>query len=210
MPGGDGEWLKPPPGWDVSYSVTIEREPARSRPSVRRPAEIGTGQKGLPAGKGGEVTPTRTEPKESPIVMGTAAAVGEIGDTQFVDADLTVYDLIDSDEEMGEQILAGVDHMRLVASKCDGLKNGLENLYATCVEKKVPGVLVKWCIRLMERAGSVQDKAEALAESLPRASEAILTARDTAIEADKRRADAVKDAGHVAPAAREYHDRSGV
>ncbi|MEU6175841.1 hypothetical protein ABZ832_28530 [Streptantibioticus parmotrematis] len=209
MPGGDGEWLKPPPGWDVAYSVTIEREPMRDKPYKRCPAGVGTGHKGLPAGQG-EVSPTRTEPKESPIVMGTAAAVGEIGDTQFVDADLTVYDLIDSDEEMSEQILAGVDHMRLVASKCEGLKSGLENLYATCVAKKVPGVLVKWCIRLMERAGSVQDKAEALAVSLPRASEAILTARDTAIEADKHRADAVKDAGHVAPAEREYHDRSGV
>lgn len=62
----------------------------------------------------------------------------------------------------------------------------------------------------MDRAGSVQDKGEALAESLPRASEAILAARDVAIEADKRRADAVKDAGHVAPAEREYHDRSEV
>ncbi|KMS74219.1 hypothetical protein ACM01_14970 [Streptomyces viridochromogenes] len=206
MPGDDGEWLKPPPGWDVSYTVTTEREPAPRRPR----GAIGTGQKGLPAGKSSEVTPTRTEPKESPIVMGPAAAVGEVGDTQFVDADLTVYDLIDSDEDMGEQILQGVDHMRVVASKCEGLRTGLENLYAMCLEKKVPGVLVKWCIRLIERAGSVMDKAEALAASLPRASEAILTARDVAVEADKRRADAVKDAGHVAPAEREYHDRSGV
>ncbi|TLS45715.1 hypothetical protein FE633_13180 [Streptomyces montanus] len=204
MPGADGEWLKPPPGWDVEYSVTIEREPAPRRPR----GAIGTGQKGLPAGNGGEVTPTRTKPKESPIVMGPAA--GEVGDTQFVDADLTVNDLIEADEDMGEQILQGVDHMRVVASKCEGLKTGLENLYATCLQKKVPGVLVKWCIRLMERAGSVQDKAEALAASLPRGSEAILSARDVAIEADKRRADAVKDAGHVAPAEREYHDRSGV
>jgi hypothetical protein len=206
MPGSDGEWLKPPPGWDVGYSVTVDREPAPRRPR----GGIGTGQKGLPAGKSGEVTPTRTEPKEGPIVMGPAAAVGDVGDTQFVDADLTVYDLIESDEDMSEQILKGVDHMRVVASKCEGLKAGLENLYATCLQKKVPGVLVKWTIRLMERAGSVQDKAEALAQSLPRSSEAILSARDVAVEADKRRADAVKDAGHVAPAEREYHDRSGV
>ncbi|GAA2417902.1 hypothetical protein ACFPFX_04705 [Streptomyces mauvecolor] len=207
MPGGDGEWLKPPPGWDVAYSVTIEREPAR--PQRRQPAGITTGQKGLPAGTSGPVTPTRSVPKESPIVMGTALAVGEVGDTQFVDADLTVYDLIESDEEMGEQILLGVDHMKLVASKCEGLASGLESLYATCLKKKVPGVLTQWCIRLMERAGSVQDKAEALEVSLPRASEAILTARDTAVEADKLRADRVKEHGHVAPAEREYHDRSG-
>ncbi|MEW2467890.1 hypothetical protein AB0919_23140 [Streptomyces sp. NPDC046994] len=206
VPGADGEWLKPPPGWDVAYSVTIEREPAPRPPR----GAIGPGHKALPAGRGGVVTPTRTEPKVSPIVMGPAAAVGDVGDTQFVDADLTVYDLIDSDEDMGEQILQGVDHMRVVVSKCEGLKTGLENLYATCLQKKVPGVLVKWCIRLMERAGSVQDKAEALAASLPRASESILTARDVAVEADKRRADAVKDAGHVAPADRDYHDRSGV
>ncbi|MGK5545689.1 hypothetical protein ACSNOH_13295 [Streptomyces sp. URMC 127] len=205
MPGSDGEWLRPPPGWDVTYTVEV----IRPEPPRRQPAGITTGLKGLPAGSSGQVTPTRSVPKESPIVMGTAVAVGEVGDTQFVDADLTVYDLIESDEEMGEQILQGVDHMNLVASKCEGLKSGLESLYAMCIEKKVPGVLVKWCIRLMERAGSVQDKAEALRDSLPRASEAILTARDTAIEADKLRADRVKEAGHVAPAEREYHDRSG-
>ncbi|WP_333746283.1 hypothetical protein [Streptomyces sp. IBSBF 2950] len=206
MPGGDGEWLRPPPGWDVTYTV----EDIRAERRRRQPAgSITTGRRELPAGSSGQVTPTRSVPKESPIVMGTAVAVGEVGDTQFVDAELTVYDLIESDEEMGEQILQGVDHMNLVAAKCEGLKSGLENLYAMCIEKKVPGVLVKWCIRLMERAGSVQDKAEALRDSLPRASEAILAARDTAIEADKLRADRVKEAGHVAPAEREYHDRSG-
>ncbi|MDX3523715.1 hypothetical protein [Streptomyces scabiei] len=206
MPGGDGEWLRPPPGWDVIYTV----EDVRAERRRRQPAgSITTGRRELPAGSSGQVTPTRSVPKESPIVMGTAAAIGEVGDTQFVDADLTVYDLIESDEEMGEQILQGVDHMNLVAAKCEGLKSGLESLYAMCIEKKVPGVLVKWTIRLMERAGSVQDKAEALRDSLPRASEAILAARDTAIEADKLRADRVKEAGHVAPAEREYHDRSG-
>ncbi|MEJ8632068.1 hypothetical protein [Streptomyces sp. MS2.AVA.5] len=207
MPGGDGEWLRPPPGWDVSYKVDLEV--IRPEPRRRQPAGITAGRRELPAGSSGQVTPTRSVPKESPIVMGTAVAVGEVGDTQFVDADLTVYDLIESDEEMGEQILQGVDHMNLVASKCEGLKSGLESLYAMCIEKKVPGVLVKWCIRLMERAGSVQDKAEALRDSLPRASEAILSARDIAVEADKLRADRVKEAGHVAPAEREYHDRSG-
>ena len=207
MPGGDGEWLRPPPGWDVTYKV--EAEVIRPEPRRRQPAGITAGRRELPAGSSGQVTPTRSVPKESPFVMGTAVAVGEAGDTQFVDADLTVYDLIESDEEMGEQILQGVDHMNLVASKCEGLKSGLESLYVMCIEKKVPGVLVKWCIRLMERAGSVQDKAEALRDSLPRASEAILSARDTAVEADKLRADRVKEAGHVAPAEREYHDRSG-
>ncbi|WP_331720252.1 hypothetical protein OG985_49945 (plasmid) [Streptomyces sp. NBC_00289] len=207
MPGGDGEWLRPPPGWDVTYKVDVEV--IRPEPRRRQPAGITTGRRELPAGSSGQVKPTRSVPKESPIVMGTAVAVGEVGDTQFVDADLTVYDLIESDEEMGEQILQGVDHMNLVAAKCEGLKSGLESLYAMCIEKKVPGVLVMWCIRLMERAGSVQDKAEALRDSLPRASEAILSARDTAIEADKLRADRVKEAGHVAPAEREYHDRSG-
>ncbi|MFJ1601530.1 hypothetical protein [Streptomyces sp. NPDC088261] len=207
MPGGDGEWLRPPPGWDVTYKVDLEV--IRPEPRRRQPAGITTGRRELPAGSSGQVTPTRSVPKVSPIVMGTAIAVGEVGDTQFVDADLTVYDLIESDEEMGEQILQGVDHMNLVASKCEGLKSGLESLYSMCIEKQVPGVLVEWCIRLMERAGSVQDKAEALRDSLPRASEAILSARDTAVEADKLRADRVKEAGHVAPAEREYHDRSG-
>lgn len=207
MPGGDGEWLRPPPGWDVEYKV---EQIIRPDQAPRQPAgSITKGRRELPAGSSGQVAPTRSVPKESPIVMGTAASVGEVGDTQFVDAELTVYDLIESDEEMSEQILLGVDHMNLVAEKCEGLKSGLEGLYAMCIDKKVPGVLVKWCIRLMERATSVQDKAEALRDSLPRASEAILVARDTAVEADKLRADRVKEAGHVAPAEREYHDRSG-
>jgi hypothetical protein len=211
MPGGDGEWLRPPPGWDVAYTVTTEViRPQRQRPQAAGVTSgVATGRKSLPAGTSGQVTPTRSVPKEGPIVMGTAAEVGEVGDTQFVDADLTVYDLIESDEEMSEQILQGVDHMNLVASKCEGLKSGLESLYAMCIEKKVPGVLTMWCVRLMERAGSVQDKAEALRDSLPRASEAILSARDAAVAADKLRADRVKEAGHVAPAEREYHDRSG-
>lgn len=207
MPGGDGEWLRPPPGWDVEYSVTIERESAR--PQRRQPAGDASGRQGLPAGRSGGVTPTRSVRRESPIVMGTALAVGEADDTQYVDAELTLSDLIESDEAMGEEILQGVDHMLLVASQCEGLKSGLEALYATCLEKKVPGVLTRWAIRLMERAGSVQDKAEGLAKSLPTASEAILAARDTAIAADKLRADRVKEAGHTAPAEREYHDRSG-
>ncbi|MFD0723233.1 hypothetical protein [Streptomyces globosus] len=211
MPGGDGEWLRPPPGWDMSYSVETEviRLPRTVPQRTGITASTTTGRKALPPGRAGEVAPTRSVPRESPIVMGTAVAVGDVGDTQFVDADLTVYDLIESDEEMGEQILQGVEHMNLVANKCEGLKAGLESLYALCIEKKVPGVLTQWCVRLMERAGSVQDKAEALRDSLPRASEAILTARDTAIEADKLRADRVKEAGHVAPAEREYHDRRG-
>ena len=210
MPGGDGEWLRPPPGWDVAYTATIEVvRPPKPEPAKRQSAGITAGRKGLPAGSPGGPAPTRSVPRESPIVMGTAAVVGEVGDTQFVDADLTVYDLIESDEEMGDQILQGAEHMALVAAKCEGLRSGLESLYAMCIEKKVPGVLTGWCIRLMERAGSVQDKAEALRASLPRASEAILAARDTAVEADKLRADRVKEAGHVAPAEREYHDRSG-
>ncbi|MGW1520773.1 hypothetical protein [Streptomyces sp. NPDC002287] len=211
MPGGDGEWLRPPPGWDMSYSVEIEviRPPRTVPQRTGIAASTTTEPKGLPPGRSGEAKPTRSEPREGPIVMGTAVSVGDVGDTQFVDADLTVYDLIDSDEEMGEQILQGVEHMNLVANKCEGLKAGLERLYALCINSKVPGVLTRWCLRLMERAGSVQDKAEALRDSLPRASEAIMTARDTAIEADKLRADRVKEAGHVAPAERHYHDRSG-
>ncbi|MGA5564301.1 hypothetical protein ACPCUV_24490 [Streptomyces platensis] len=203
-PSEDGEWLKPPPGWEVTYSVTIDREPAPRRPR----GAVGTGTKGLPAGKGAEVTPTRSVPKEGPIVMGSA--VEQVGDTQFVDAELTVGDLIESDEEMADQILLGVEHTKLVAERCEGLRSSLEGLYAMCLEKKVPGVLTRWAIRLMERAGVVQDRAEALAASLPRASEAISHAGQVAAEADKHRADAVKDAGHVAPAEREYHDRSGV
>ncbi|WP_432010451.1 hypothetical protein [Streptomyces cucumeris] len=206
-PRGDGEWLRPPPGWKVGYSVTITR-PDRDKPKPR-PAAISRGRQGLPAGTSSAAaagtTPGPAGPASPPkgaLPMSGAPAVQSM---QFTDADLTVYDVIDSDEDMAEEIMAGAEHAKAVADRCEQLTSALEALHAELTDKKVPGVLLGWTVRLIERAGVVQGKAEGLATALPRASEAIAAAGQGAADADKHRADAVRDAGHAAPAEREYH-----
>ncbi|KUL64781.1 hypothetical protein ADL28_08840 [Streptomyces violaceusniger] len=208
-PRSGGEWLRPPPGWKVGYSVTITR-PDREKPAPQ-PAAITRGRLGLPAGTSTVATPTAgttpgpsgpAAPQKGAPPMSAAPAVRT---TQFTDAELTVYDVIDSDEDMAEEILAGAEHAKAVADRCEDLASALESLRAELIDKKVPGVLIGWMAKLIERAQVVQGKAEGLAAALPRASEAITSAGQRAAEADKHRADAVKDAGHVAPAEREYH-----
>lgn len=134
--------------------------------------------------------------------MGGAPAVQ---DTQFVDADLTVYDVIESDEDMAVEILAGAEHAKLVADRCERLVSSLESLHAELSAKFVPGVLIGWCARLIERAGVVETKAEELAAGLPRASEAIAHAGQVAADYDKHPADVTRDMGHTAPADASYH-----
>ncbi|MFD8463299.1 hypothetical protein [Streptomyces antimycoticus] len=208
-PRTDGEWLRPPPGWKVGYSVTITR-PDREKPKPP-PAAITRGRLGLPAGTPKVSAPTAgaapgpggpAAPQKGAPPVSAAPAVRT---TQFTDAELTVYDVIDSDEDMAEEILAGAEHAKAVADRCEDLASALESLRAELIDKKVPGVLIGWTAKLIERAQVVQGKAEGLAAALPRASEAITSAGQRAAEADKHRADAVKDAGHVAPAEREYH-----
>ncbi|MFF4120128.1 hypothetical protein ACFY0P_42745 [Streptomyces sp. NPDC001714] len=126
--------------------------------------------------------------------------------TQYTDSDLTVYDVIDADADMAEEILAGADHARAVAEKCEAMSERLEVLYAKILDLKVPGVLAGMVVRLMDKAETVKNRALAVAATLPRASEAIAAAGHKAAAEDKHVADAVKDAGHVAPAEREYHE----
>ncbi|MDH6545890.1 hypothetical protein [Streptomyces sp. SPB4] len=236
-PASDGEWLRPPPGMDTTYSVTIER-PERDQ-AAKPPAQVpgaltsrpplvalpaGTPppppQPDVPqpppppqpvapqppapppatttAGPTGSVPPPRKEARP----MGGAPAVR---DTQFADSDLTVYDVIDSDEDMAQQILLGAVHARHVADRCQRLQSALEEMRAELIAKSVPGVFVGWCTRLIERAGVVETKADAVADGLPRASEAIAHAGQLASEHDKPVADKVRDMGHTAPADASYH-----
>ncbi|MGW2181246.1 hypothetical protein ACWCXX_24735 [Streptomyces sp. NPDC001732] len=134
-----------------------------------------------------------------------ARPVPPVHDTQFDDSDLTVYDVIDADQDMAEEILAGAEHALKVAQKCQNLQSSLEGLRASLIAKSVPGVLVGWCTRLIDRAGVVEDKALAVAKGLPRASEAIAHAGAVAAEHDKPAADLVRDMGHAAPADASYH-----
>ncbi|MER5417883.1 hypothetical protein [Streptomyces virginiae] len=128
-----------------------------------------------------------------------------VRDTQFTDSDLTVYDVIEADEDQAEEIMAGAEHARLVADRCDRLAGAIEEMRAELLAKHVPGVFVGWCTRLIERAGVVESKAQAVAGGLPRAAEAIAHAGQLAAAFDKPAADKVRDMGHTAPADASYH-----
>lgn len=213
-PRTDGEWLRPPPGMKATYSVTITR-PERAKPKPKpkaSPAAIGRGRPGLPAGTATASAPPRTTagptgPAPAPRGKGARPMGGApaVRDTQFVDSDLTVYDVIESDEDQAEEIMAGAAHARIVAERCQMLAGAIESLKAELMAKSVPGVFVGWCNRLIERAGVVETKAEAVALGLPRASEAIARAGQVAAEHDKPAADLVRDMGHTAPADASYH-----
>ncbi|MFE2512640.1 hypothetical protein ACFXC9_30095 [Streptomyces naganishii] len=195
---GSGGTFGPPPGWGYSEGTTYTVEqigPARSnRSDGRRPSgRTARGRAGLPAGtsRGGTVV-TVPVPSKAP-------------NTQYADSELTIFDVIESDADMAEEIMAGVDEARAAAEGCDKMMTKLEALHQKIVDLKVPGVLEGWVLILAEKAVSVKAKAEALAEKLPAASEAIRTAGENAERRHKPLADAVRDAGHTAPAERDYH-----
>ncbi len=242
-PQADGEWLRPPPGMRVEYSVTIDRPDreaqaqararAKAEEELRRRANLANvfnPAPGLPPGPTtrSEAPPAAPAPppsstpsstsspapkneRKAPIPMPggplahPAPPPSSVGDTQFTDSDLTVYDVIDADQDMAEEIMAGAEHALLVADRCQRLQAALEGLRASLIAKSVPGVFVGWCTRLIERAGVVEDKAVAVARGLPRASEAIAHAGAVAAEHDKPVADVVRDMGHTAPADTSYH-----
>jgi hypothetical protein len=220
-PRESGEWLRPPPGMDSTPTVTVERTD-RKPPEAKTPAAIAPARPGLPAGTAPEpLTPPAPASRNTRSSTTTGPAAGRVPaprkearpmsgapavrDTQFTDSDLTVYDVIESDEDMSEQILLGAVHARHVAERCQRLQSALEEMRAELIAKSVPGVFVGWCTRLIERAGVVETKADAVADGLPRASEAIAHAGQLAAEHDKPVADVVRDMGHTAPADASYH-----
>ncbi|MDT0412743.1 MULTISPECIES: hypothetical protein [Streptomyces] len=226
-PRPDGEWLRPPPGMAATYTVTLERldqEEAAARPSS--PAALAPPRAALPSAPppqpaqgspapppanpsapGGVPAPRKeARPMPGAPVPATASSGGPVESVQFPgQSDLTVYDLIESDEDGAEEILAGAEHARMVANRCQRLQESLEALAATLTDKRVPGVLLGWCTRLIDRAGEVEAKADALAAKLPGASEALKQAGSLAAEYDQHPADVTRDMGHAAPADRTYH-----
>ncbi|MGW3297646.1 hypothetical protein ACWC9S_27135 [Streptomyces xiamenensis] len=212
-PSPDGEWLRPPPGWAVNYEVRVERDRPGRRGASASPAGITTGARGLPrAPEQGSPRPTGSSAPPRPTAGGTTVtapvpmrAPGGVGTTQYTDADLTLGDVIDADMDMAEEILAGADQARDVAGRCDEMTNRLEELHARIEQLKIPGVLERMVLRLIEQAEVVRDRAEAVAAALPRASEAIATAGARAEERHGLVVRTTADHGHVAPAERDYH-----
>ncbi|MGR4884020.1 hypothetical protein ACIPUC_32020 [Streptomyces sp. LARHCF249] len=186
----------PPPGWGYGEGTTITVEQAggqvweaRQREARRR---AGAPAGAIPAARTGGTVVTVPVPTKAPS-------------TQYADSDLTIYDVIDSDADMAEEIMAGVDEANAAAEGCEKMMTRLEALHTKIVELKVPGVLEGWVLILAEKAVSVKAKAEALAEKLPAASEAIRTAGENAERRHKPLADVTRDHGHAAPAERDYH-----
>lgn len=126
--------------------------------------------------------------------------------TQYRDAELTIYDVIEADADMAEEIMAGVDEARATADGCEQLVTKLEAVRARIIELKVPGVLAMWMVRLLEKTATVKASAQEIAARLPAASEAIATAGSNAAAIYQPPADVTRDMGHTRPADREYHN----
>ncbi|MCL2732299.1 MAG: hypothetical protein FWE15_20035 [Actinomycetia bacterium] len=184
----------PPPGWGYATptTYTVERADTGTGENTRQPASpaITRGRPALPA---------------RPAATKGARPMGA-PNTQYADADLTIYDVIDSDADMAEEIMQGADDARQAAEDCEVLMNRLEALHAKIMDLKVPGVLEGLVLLLFEKAATVKARAEAVAETIPAASEAIASAGEKAAGRHKPLADAVRDAGHTAPAERDYHN----
>ncbi|MFE3454997.1 hypothetical protein ACFXJ8_39345 [Nonomuraea sp. NPDC059194] len=215
------EWMRPPPGADRRVKVTVERVDERRQPrqesAVSAMAVAGAPAAGWPA-----LSPAAAASSPAPGPASSTSAPAQsngaqIGaqmsplvpaprSTQCRDADLTIYDVIDADADMAEEIVDGVAEAQSAADGCELLLTKLEALHAKVVELRVPGVLAGMVLRLMEHTATVKAKAEAIAATLPRAAEAISVAGTNAEARHRPLADAVRDAGHIRPAERDYHN----
>lgn len=185
--------MRPPPAADKTVRIRVERmdqDPPR-RPALNRPRPA------LPAG-GGHTT-TQGAQMSTPVPRAKPS-------TQYGDAELTIYDVIDADADMAAEILAGADEAHRTAEGCDRLFRRLEALHAEIVDLKVPGVLEGLVLLLMDKTGTVKARALGIASKLPAAAEAISVAGTNAETRHRPLADAVRDAGHTRPAERDYHN----
>nr|WP_107908864.1 hypothetical protein [Streptomyces chartreusis] len=139
----------------------------------------------------------------SAIADGVAAMAGPAYDSGA--AELTIYDLIDADEDAAEEIVARVETAREDAKAAVALVGHMEDLKATIVRLKIPGALYRYACSLQEKALHLAADARALAQELPAASEAISAAGKNAAARHQPLADTTRDHGHAAPAEVEYH-----
>ena len=211
IPGGFGG-MRPPPGADRSYTVTLERDDPPPAPPAPAWA-IGPAHPALPAAKAAlpsaaatSSTPPAPAVPAVPAPRGARFVSTPVKTTQYKDAELTIYDVIDADADMSEEITEGVDEAIKAADGCERLISKLEALHAKVVELRVPGVLEGMVVRLLEKTETVKARAEAIAKALPRASESISTAGSNAESRHRHLADVTRDMGHVRPADRDYHN----
>ncbi|MFG2904020.1 hypothetical protein ACGF13_02965 [Kitasatospora sp. NPDC048286] len=212
---GAGGGFAPPPGWAWTEGETITVERADGGPrKPRPPAALGRGQAALPPAphRTAHARPGTTRPPSPPPPKPVGGQLVSIPlpratrGAQYVDAELTIYDVIEADADMGEEITQGAAEAKQAAADCEELTGQLERLYAKVLDLKVPGILAPAVVKLMEKTAKVKARAEAIAEKIPAAAEAITAAGDNAAARHKPLADAVRDAGHTAPAERDYHN----
>ncbi|ARF83230.1 hypothetical protein ACIG0C_30215 [Kitasatospora aureofaciens] len=210
--GTDG--FGPPPGWFHSPEHKVRRYD-RPDPDKAAPA-IGRGQAALPRApySNPHTRPGTTRPNPMPPASPTGgrpvtipAPRAAAGAQYAGDSDLTIYDVIEADADMAEEILAGADDAREAAEGCEKLLGRLEALHAKVLALKVPGVLEGLVASLIEKAEEVKAKADAVAEKIPAAAEAIAVAGTNAARRDQQVADTTRDMGHAAPAERDYHQK---
>ncbi|MFJ9777119.1 hypothetical protein ACIRVF_38790 [Kitasatospora sp. NPDC101157] len=203
----------PPPGWVTGARTTVHRA---DRPGPHTAGSIGRGQAALPRAphSSPHTRPGTTRPNPMPPASPTGGRPVTIpaprlaaGAQYAGDSDLTIYDVIEADADMAEEILAGADEAREAAEGCEKLLGRLEALHAKVLDLKVPGVLEGLVAGLIEKAEEVKAKADAVAETIPAAAEAIAVAGTNAARRDQQVADTTRDMGHAAPAERDYHDK---
>lgn len=203
--------MRPPPGAGRAW-VTAERV---DRPAPRQDAATAlagapaAGRPELPAGTADAPAantppPPPPAPQEGPFVS-TPTPTRTTQYTAGGDVDLSIYDVIDADADMAAEIVDGVSDAQATAEGCELLLTRLEELHAKVVELQVPGVLEGMVVALMEQTSVVKAKAEAIAEKLPAAAEAIATAGSNAEVRHRNPADVTRDMGHSRPAERDYH-----
>ncbi|MEU0023527.1 hypothetical protein ABZ173_38520 [Streptomyces rochei] len=211
MPGMDG--MRPPPAYTgPEFEFWLERDDPPP-PDPEPAGAITRGHPALPAATASAPAASSTPPEPPPAAPVVPPQRGarfvsapvKRPDTQYRDAELTIYDVIDADADAAEEITAGVDEALAAAEGCERLVTKLEALHAKVVDLKVPGVLEGMVLRLIEKTGVVKARADAIAAALPRASEAIATAGSNAEAIHRRPADVTRDMGHTRPADREYN-----
>ena len=179
-----GRWTPPrrPPGMNTETTVTLTRIYPTQPPAATPDAALPPTGAPMPALPPAPSTPTVS-----------------------VDSDLTITDLVDADADAAIEILDRVDEAHTVATACEQLVQHLEELKMRITELAIPGSLADSADRLLDQATAVKAHADALASTLPRASEAIQTAGANAAARHKQLSDTTKDHGHAAPAHADYH-----
>lgn len=228
--------MRPPPGADRSTRITVERvqepapqgprrehvvagAPAFGRTALLAPPVASPGPVQEPAAA--DVPPGSPAAAQAPTAAWQQAPSASIVErpavstsvhnthhrnTQYRDAELTIYDVIEADQVIADEITDGVAEANAAAAGCEALVSRLEALRVKVIELQVPGSLESGILMLIDLALRVREDARDIAARLPLAAEAIKVAGSNAELRHLGLAEAVRDAGHVRPAERDYHD----